>query len=75
VYWLDEPEQLFDLETDPQELQDLGRDPGHAATREQLRSQLFDWMARRKRRVTMSDEDVVRATHAHKRAGVLFGQW
>jgi elongation factor P len=25
--------------------------------------------------VTMSDEDVVRATHAHKRAGVLFGQW
>ena len=75
VYWLDEPEQLFDLEKDPQELYDLGRDAEHAATREQLRSQLFDWMARRKRRVTMSDEDVVRATHAHKRAGVFFGQW
>ena len=75
VYWLDEPEQLFDLETDPQELHDLGRDPGYVTTREQLRSQLFDWMARRKRRVTMSDEDVVRATHAHKRAGVFFGQW
>jgi arylsulfatase A-like enzyme len=75
VYWLDEPEQLFDLEKDPQEFDDLGRDAGHTATREQLRSQLFDWMARRKRRVTMSDEEVVRATHAHKRAGVFFGQW
>ncbi len=75
VYWLDEPEQLFDLESDPQELNDLGRNATYAATREKLKGQLFDWMARRKRRVTMSDEDVVRATNAHKRAGVFFGQW
>lgn len=26
VYWLDAPEQLFDLQADPQEMQDLGRD-------------------------------------------------
>ncbi len=75
MYWLDEPEQLFDLESDPQELNDLGRNATYAATREKLKGQLFDWMARRKRRVTMSDEDVVRATNAHKRAGVFFGQW
>ncbi|MFM7009250.1 MAG: sulfatase-like hydrolase/transferase, partial [Betaproteobacteria bacterium] len=35
VYWLDEPEQLFDLEKDPQELHDLGRDLGYVTTREQ----------------------------------------
>ena len=26
VYWVDEPEQLFDLQADPQEFNDLGRD-------------------------------------------------
>jgi hypothetical protein len=75
VYWLDEPEQLFDLQNDPQELIDLGRDAAFASTRESLRTQMLDWMARRKRRVTMSDEAVERGTNAHKRAGVFFGQW
>jgi hypothetical protein len=40
-----------------------------------LRTQMLDWMARRKRRVAMSDEAVERGTNAHKRAGVFFGQW
>jgi arylsulfatase A-like enzyme len=75
VYWLDEPEQLFDLQNDPQELIDLGRDAAFASTRETLRTQMLDLMARRKRRVTMSDEMVERGTNAHKRAGVFFGQW
>ena len=75
VYWLDEPEQLFDLENDPNELIDLGREALHVTTREALRTQLLDSLARRKRRVTMSDEAVERGTHAHKRAGVFFGQW
>jgi arylsulfatase A-like enzyme len=75
VYWLDEPEQLFDLENDPNELTDLGREALHVKTREALRTQLLDSLARRKRRVTMSDEAVERGTHAHKRAGVFFGQW
>ncbi|HSV57670.1 MAG TPA: sulfatase/phosphatase domain-containing protein [Variovorax sp.] len=31
VYWLDEPEQLYDLEADPDQMNDLGRDAGHEA--------------------------------------------
>jgi hypothetical protein len=75
VYWLDEPEQLFDLENDPNELNDLGREALYLSTREALRTQLLEALARRKRRVTMSDEAVERGTNAHKRAGVFFGQW
>ncbi|HVL55318.1 MAG TPA: sulfatase-like hydrolase/transferase [Burkholderiaceae bacterium] len=75
VYWLDEPEQLYDLQADPQEFVDLGRDASHAAVREQMRTRLLDWLARRKRRTTVTDEDIERRTNAHKRAGVFFGQW
>jgi arylsulfatase A-like enzyme len=75
VYWLDEPEQLYDLQSDPEEMHDLGRDAGTLGRRIELRTQLFDWLARRKRRTTVSDAVVERGTHAHKRAGVYFGQW
>ena len=75
VHWLGESEQLFDLENDPDQHQDLGCDPGHAEVRDSLRQRLLDRMARFKRRVTMSDEAVERGTNAHKRAGVFFGQW
>ena len=75
VYWLDEPEQLYDLQSDPDEMHDLGRDAGTFTRRIELRTQLFDWLARRKRRTTVSDAVVERGTHAHKRAGVYFGQW
>jgi arylsulfatase A-like enzyme len=75
VYWLDEAEQLFDLQADPQELQDLGRDETTAAVRSGLREQLLDFLARRKHRSTVTDEMVARATAGHKRAGVFFGQW
>jgi arylsulfatase A-like enzyme len=75
VHWLDLPEQLFDLAADPDELQDLGRDPGHAAVREALRAALLDFLARRKHRTTVSDEFVEARTNQHKRAGVYYGQW
>ena len=75
VYWLDEPEQLYDLQADPDEFQDLGVSADHAPVRAQLRERLFDWMLRGKRRTTMSDAAVEQGTNAHKRAGVFFGQW
>lgn len=75
VYWLDAPEQLYDLAADPQQFQDLGRDPGHAAQRQILRNELFDWLARRKRRTSMSHAQIEAGTAAHKRAGVMYGQW
>jgi len=75
VYWLDEPEQLFDLRADPEEYQDLGHDVSTEAVRAGLRERLLDFLARRRHRTTVSDESVERATGAYKKAGVFFGQW
>ena len=43
--------QLFDLDNDPQELNDLGPDPAYAAEREQHAGHLFDWLAGMPRRI------------------------
>lgn len=75
VYWLDEPEQLFDLAADPEEFHDLGRDESTAAVRRQLRDTLLDFLARRRHRTTVTDAQVERGTANHKSAGVFFGQW
>ena len=75
VYWLDEPEQLFDLQDDPDELRDLGRELATEGVRAGLRDQLLDFLARRKHRTTVTDESVERGTGAYKKAGVFFGQW
>lgn len=75
VYWLDAPEQLYDLQADPDQMQDLGTQASHAATRAELRTTLLDFLARRKHRTTVSDEFVVQRTNQHKKAGVFYGQW
>lgn len=38
------PEELYDLQTDPHELDNLADDPKHAATLTELRQRLDDWM-------------------------------
>ncbi|MBS0447771.1 MAG: sulfatase-like hydrolase/transferase [Proteobacteria bacterium] len=75
VYWLDEPEQLYDLAADPDQMQDLGREDGHAAVRRELRGVLADFLARRKHRVTVTDEFIVERTNRHKEMGIPFGVW
>jgi arylsulfatase A-like enzyme len=75
VFWLDEPEQLFDLQADPDEFHDLGRDASTEPVRAAMRARLLDFLARRKHRTTLTDAQIERATAGHKRAGVFFGQW
>lgn len=75
VYWLDAPEQLYDLQADPDQMQDLGTQASHAVTRAELRTTLLDFLARRKHRTTVSDEFVLQRTNQHKKAGVFYGQW
>jgi arylsulfatase A-like enzyme len=75
VYWLDEPEQLFDLAADPDEMHDLGRDASTATVRGAMRGRLLDFLARRRHRSTVTDAAVERGTGAYKKAGVFFGQW
>jgi arylsulfatase A-like enzyme len=75
VYWLDLPEQLYDLQADPDEFHDLGRDSSTAAVRAELRDRLLAFLAARRHRSTVSDAQVAAATAGHKRAGVFYGQW
>jgi len=75
VHWLDEPEQLFDLQADPEEFNDLGRDAGTAPVRAAMRGKLLAFLARRRHRVTLTDAQIAASTAQHKRAGVFFGQW
>ena len=75
VYWMGEPEQLYDLQADPDQFQDLGREATHAAVRAELRARLFEWFTRLKRRTTVTDAAIEKGTNAHKKAGVFFGQW
>src|SRR5690606_20509808 len=75
VYWMDEPEQLYDLHADPDQFHDLGQDPAYATVRDECRELLLAWFAGLKRRTTVSFEGVEHGTNAHKKAGVLFGQW
>jgi arylsulfatase A-like enzyme len=75
VNWLDLPEQLWDLRSDPDQFDDLGREASTEGQRQQLRGQLLDFLGRRKHRTTISDEAVERSTATHKKAGVFYGQW
>jgi arylsulfatase A-like enzyme len=75
VYWLGEREQLWDLQADPEQFHDLGAESSTEAVRNAFRTRLLDFLARRRHRTTVTDEQVERGTAAHKRAGVFFGQW
>jgi arylsulfatase A-like enzyme len=75
VYWQSAPEQLYDLRNDPEQFVDLGRSPGTEGLRRQYRDRLLAWLAARKRRSTVTHEQVARGTDNHKKAGVFFGQW
>lgn len=75
VYWMDEPEQLYDLAADPDQFNDLGQDASHQAIRAGFREQLLQWFSGLKRRTTVSLDAVDKATDAYKQAGVFYGQW
>lgn len=68
---------LFDLQTDPQELRDLGasQDPVHVQQRERLHEALFEWARKPRQRVTVSDE-LIENTEIQARIaenGILIG--
>ncbi len=75
VYWIGDRPQLFDLQADPGELVDLGRDAGHERVREMMKARLFDWFTRLKRRTTMNAQEIEARTATHKQHGVFFGVW
>lgn len=75
VEYLNFRPQLFDMEEDPDELVDLGEDGHYSAIAAELHEELFDWMARRRIRRTMSDETVGKRTGTSKDRGFIYGVW
>ncbi len=67
---------LFDLATDPQELDDLGADPRFESERARLRDALFDWALRDHNRITMPDQKIAAYAQGRQlRSGILIGYW
>ncbi|EKE45655.1 putative sulfatase [Oceaniovalibus guishaninsula JLT2003] len=65
---------LFDLETDPDELTDLGADPATADVRERLEAAIFAWARQHHNRITMPPDAIERMTGGEP-PGVLIGFW
>jgi arylsulfatase A-like enzyme len=66
---------LFDLQTDPSELTDLGADPAHQGEAARLERLFFDWARQTSQRTTISDARIAAgdATLDEARAGILIG--
>ena len=69
------PPVLFDLVNDPDELTDLGRDPAHAAVREEMFAHLTDWSLRYRQRATWSEPHNIKMTGIEEQFGVIIGYW
>ena len=66
---------LFDLESDPDELVDLGARPEHEAVRVRLHEALFAWARRHHARITRSPQQVDRMAANAEPPGILIGYW
>jgi arylsulfatase A-like enzyme len=66
---------LFDLESDPQELTDLGADPACEGERRRLAAELAEWGLRQSQRTTRSDAEIAAARGRSLRKGILIGVW
>lgn len=69
------PDQLFDLQEDPNEFVDRGTDPALQTVRSQLKEQLLDWTACLKNRVPVSAELMKKKQGLSFRQGILIGFW
>ncbi|MFT4793054.1 MAG: arylsulfatase A-like enzyme [Paracoccaceae bacterium] len=64
---------LFDMQTDPDELTDLGDDPAHADIITLMYDRLARWGRRMSQRTTISDAEIEARRGASLRKGILLG--
>lgn len=64
---------LYDMETDPDELVDLGADPAHAETRAQLMEALNAWARQAPQRTTVTDAEIVAGRRSREGMGPIIG--
>lgn len=67
---------MFDLQNDPDELQDLGRsaDRDHAAVRQRMDAALLAWATQHHTRITAT-ESIVNRIGGVPKSGILIGFW
>ncbi|MHA3977511.1 alkaline phosphatase family protein [Halovulum sp. GXIMD14794] len=66
---------LYDLQTDPDELTDLGADPAHGDQRDRLAEAMNAWARGHHNRVTMSDAAMAARSDGELRRGYVIGFW
>ncbi|PRY24204.1 arylsulfatase A-like enzyme [Aliiruegeria haliotis] len=66
---------LFDQETDPEELHDLGADPAFQAERDRLHAALVEWALEHHNRTTMSDSRIAETTGNEWAQKIYIGFW
>ena len=66
---------LYDLQDDPQELCDRGRDPSLNTVRERMKDLMLDWSGQLRNRTAISDEQMKTLTGKSARQGILIGFW
>ncbi|NCF49557.1 MAG: sulfatase-like hydrolase/transferase [Bacteroidetes bacterium] len=67
------PPMLFDLEADPDELVDLGRNPAYEEQIQTCYDQLFEWTRRCAQRTTISDQEINDRRGKSRRKGIVLG--
>ena len=67
------PPMLFDLQNDPSELRDLGRDPAYGDAVADCYERLFEWARRCSQRVTVSDQQLLARRGKTRRKGIVLG--
>ena len=66
---------LFDLENDPNELNDLGEDPAYADIRADLHEAIFAWSRQHHNRTTLAPKTIEHMTDMVEPPGILIGVW
>ena len=66
---------LFDLETDPEELHDLGEDPAYADQLERLKDAHFEWSRKHHNRITRTAQQVEGMTKDREPPGIYIAYW
>ena len=69
------PPQLFDLENDKDEFNDLGRSKDHQNILNQMRDLLLERLTDRKNRIAADDEFVLKDRDYTKDGGIMIGVW
>ncbi|MGJ8531415.1 MAG: alkaline phosphatase family protein [Alphaproteobacteria bacterium] len=75
VYFKGFQPQLFDLENDPDEFDDLGTSADHQDIRADMQDLLLDRLTDRKNRVTQTDEAVLKIRAGEGSSGIMIGVW